>query len=259
MYPFFLIFELLLTFYCMSCTQPVTFHSLKTHVQITGKNERGQKDLFDRIIFMMDDSGSTIGARKARGNDPRFSYRERAVRDIVNEYARFSHVNYALGEFGRDRVRFYEFCSTCLGGRRFFGSALDIKTALDDYVANRRHGGDTPYLSAMYALEYLIGLNASHTYAVEFISDGQPTDMATSSEAHLDQELFDLVKATVEDVPELTQPVEFNTFYFGPNPTSYADRWFEAEDAILRLQIMATAGHGHFIDLHKSESAQELH
>ena len=233
-----------MAFYCLGCSQPVAFHSLKQ----PAIHERSKTP--NRIIFMLDDSGSTIGTRMASGDDPHFFYRKRAVYDVVDTYTHSSKASYALGEFGRNRVRFFEFCSRCLGGRRFFGSALDIKTALNEYVTNMHHGGDTPYLSAMYAIEYLIALNSSHTYAVDFISDGEPTDMATSSEAHLDQELVDLVKTTVEDVPRLAQPVEFNTFYFGPQPDSRGDHWFEAEDAILRLQIMADAGHGHFFDLH---------
>ncbi len=276
--------ELFLTLSCACCSQPVIFHTIQ-HPAVSVKAATSDKSahavsdtdsyrksiarvnidqpfsrisrshyLFaptpNRIVFMVDDSGSTLGRRNDPGDDPSFERRIAAVSDIISEYDHIP-ILYAFGKFGAGRARFYNLCSKCLGGRRFFGSALEAKAALNEYVESKHLGGDTPYLPTLFAIENLIELDPSPTYAVVFISDGEPTDVESNSELDLEYDLAHLVRLTLGAAPNRGH-VDFNTIYFGPLPGSQDDHWFQAEDSVTRLQAMASAGHGQFYELREN-------
>src|SRR5205823_2391360 len=137
-----------------------------------------------RIIFMVDDSGSTFST------DPNFLYRRQSIQNFVAQYGLKPNFTYAFGEFGNDSASFYNIGTSGFSSssQNVFGNSSDLDNALNVYVNSPDHGGSTPYISALNAINNIVANDVDlpgyeTDYAVVFMSDGAPSDTSDPGNA----------------------------------------------------------------------------
>lgn len=189
-----------------------------------------------RIYTMVDNSGST------RTTDPNQHYRVQTMRDFLATYGTRANLSYGFGYFA-DTAALYDMTQSRFIANTVaapFGSAAGITGALDTYHASIPPNGSTGYGAAFAALESAISRDeaagAVDDYAVVFMSDGQPTDLAGDIPTELAR-LANRLKQTA--AANGTSDLTLSTVYFG-----------SAGDAtsIRNLRILSTEGGGQFVD-----------
>jgi hypothetical protein len=207
-----------------------------------------------RVLFMVDDSGSTFSGAGGVGTDPNYTHRVDTVQSFIASYGQKTNITYSYSYFGSD-VYSWDYTSGAyvLGGSGTakgdlplngaipanpFGDGANTLTAM---AAFEKFGSDgsTNYGGAMQQVVDIINADNpasnSQSYVVIFMSDGQPTDLGSQA-----QELANvqsLVTQMAGYVP--SGRFTFSTVYFG----SEADTQSQAN-----LKGMATAGGGQFVD-----------
>lgn len=212
-----------------------------------------------RVIFMVDDSGSTFASATGNnpGTDPNFVYRKDSILNFLSVYGSKPNFTYAFGKFGDNRSYAYDINTQLLTQNygEVFGDANNMQNALTVYVNSSDHGGGTPYGKAFDILEDIIIHDSPPAgyqtdYAVVFMSDGAPTDVSSpTNTTKTNTEVINMVHALTGAAAANNRLVTVNTIYFGPQ-SGYVDpsTGVTAAAAIEHLQVMANAGFGQFIN-----------
>jgi len=219
-----------------------------------------------RFIFMVDDSSSTLKRRLSPGTDPNFIFRRDSILNFIDKYKNKTNFSYSFGRFARNSSSFYNYASENPkhSDSAYFGTADEVSIAVEKYVANIQHGGDTPFRSALTTIDRLIESDTSATetnYIVVFLSDGAPTDLngKVLDKNGVSRKLAELVADIVADSSLHEHKVQFNAIYFGPQSGIVdTDLKFLAEDAIKNLKVMTTVGSGQFVDTNKMSVGETL-
>ncbi len=213
-----------------------------------------------RIVFMVDDSGSTFGRS---GTDPKYIYRGASVNNFLSQYGSKPNFTYAYGEFDdQNDSTFFNILSGKLDlsvTSNVFGNAANMKTALSVYEdPNTDHGGQTYYDAAFNRMTSVINADPvvsggfGSAYAVLFMSDGAPSMDNNTTLDHAG--LNALVTGMINAASAKGKIVKLNTIYFGPE-TGIVDSTpnppVTADQAIGNLQYMAQVGGGNFLDTNK--------
>jgi len=189
-----------------------------------------------RILVMVDNSGSTAGT------DPSQYYRVQTLRSFLTTYGSHPNLQYSFGYFA-DNAYLYDmnlghFARGSVANP--LGNATEVSSALDTYHANIPPSGGTGYTAAFGALSSAItrdeGLGSADDYAVVFMSDGQPTDIAGDVISGIHSLVTNLNTVAIANGHS---HVAVSAVYFG-----------SANDAtsIANLRAMATQGGGQFVD-----------
>lgn len=193
-----------------------------------------------RILFMLDNSGSTLTT------DPNQLYRVQSVQKFNSDHgASKPNLTYHLGYFGSRIAYMYDMILNRFDtptAANPVGNSAQLATALSAYDAVEPVGS-TPYLAAFSSLQDTVSVDPNvgvnkKDYAVVFMSDGQPTDIAAPVPANLTS-LVNSLKAAASAKGSM---LSVNTVYFGnPNDTVSIDN----------LRGMASTGGGQFVDTNK--------
>lgn len=209
-----------------------------------------------KVLFVVDQSGSNVqGADglSSVGTDPDKKFRLSVLQKFYNDYSKKENVSWGLAAFNNGQAK--NLMQNSLGITVPFSSkASDFKNAITTF-SKRSDVGGTPYKSALNLITGIIALDrlsapAHVIYLVVFLTDGYPTDYCASDLSSsnctgptLNQKIFDDVVAIKNLVPD---SVQLSTAYYGLPDTSAANR----------LQQMALAGSGQFVDTNKSTGVQ---
>ena len=192
-----------------------------------------------RVIFMIDDSGST------KTTDPSKAIRVSTLRKFIADYGSNGNLSYNIGYFSGTTGRMYDVVSNSytvgtsanpLANARQLSSALNTCEAL---MAD----GDTPEKVAGDTMKATVtndeNAGNKQDYSVVFMSDGQPTDI--SGATNLNSLVTSLKTAAGANGSRLT----VSTVYFGPANDS---------GSVNNLKGMATTGGGQFVDTNANGS-----
>ncbi len=204
-----------------------------------------------RIIFMVDDSGSTFDSVRngvtTKGTDPQFVYRKDSIQNFLNTYGAKTNFTYTFARFSDSADVYLQssntFSKADVCNTAKFGTASDATNALTLYAGakstNNPHGGGTNYTSAFNCVNSIItndvppaGIETD--YAVLFMSDGQPNPTLLS----------DFMQTVIDPIAGFKLPTSINTIYFGPTVAQDAT----AQNAINVLTSISNEGKGQFLD-----------
>lgn len=193
-----------------------------------------KKDL--RIMFMVDDSGST------NTTDPSKKYRVQTLQQFIHDYGGNSNLSYTFSYFSGITAMEFDMTSRAFTQRLAadpVGNSGELSTALLSYEA-LKSDGNTPYKAAFTSLADTVRADENagnkQDYVVVFMSDGQPTDI--SGAANLNALVTSLKTAAAANGSDLL----LSTVYFGPATDTAS---------IANLSGMAKAGGGQFVDTNK--------
>ncbi len=191
-----------------------------------------------RILFMLDNSGST------NQTDPSQAIRVQTIQKFNADYGGKSNLTYYLGYFmGTTASMFNMLDARFENGlaSNAIGNSAQLTTALTAYDAVPPNG-NTPYKAAFNSIEGTIkadiATGAKQDYVVVFMSDGQPTDIASPVTTNLNS----LVNSLKSVASGASAGLSLSTVYFGPATDT---------TSISNLQGMATLGGGQFVDTNK--------
>jgi len=189
-----------------------------------------------RIMFMVDDSGST------NTTDPSKKYRVQTLQQFIRDYGGNSNLSYTFGYFSGTTAMEYDMSSNKFTNDVSAdptGDSSELAKALQSYEA-LSSGGNTPYKAAFTSLTDTVKADENagnkQDYVVVFMSDGQPTDI--SGAANLNGLVTSLKTAASANGSDLL----LSTVYFGPETDSAS---------IANLTGMAKTGSGQFVDTNK--------
>jgi len=186
-----------------------------------------------KILFVVDMSGSN---HSSPGTDVDKSLRGGSIQQFFNDYQ--AKANFSWGFVGFQGTKAMAFINDgSVGTAEFSSQSGDMQAAIAQFYGTT-DDDYTPYKAALKMATQAISddavtASASTKYVVVFLSDGMPTDYpdSASGDAQIDADVQTLVGL----VPGR---ISFNTIYYGPHDT----------DASNRLQGMASAGGGQFLD-----------
>ncbi len=195
-----------------------------------------KKDI--RILFMLDNSGST------NTTDPQQEIRVKTIQKFIADYGAKTNLTYSLGYFSGSTATIFDMNTSQFKSPLAttpVGNSGQLSVALAAYDAINPEG-NTPYRAAFSSMNGTVtgGVTGGgkEDFAVVFMSDGQPTDIANPVNTNLMALVDNLKKAGSGNGGALT----LSTVYFGPtNDTTSIDH----------LQSMATRGEGQFVDTNK--------
>jgi hypothetical protein len=187
-----------------------------------------------RILFMVDDSGSTATT------DPNYTNRVATIQNFLTKYANQTNLTYSYNYFGTN-VATYNVVSDSFGNitsSGVFGTASNAESALNAFQLIGTVG-NTNYSAAFTRLEAIIGgdiaANTNENYVVIFMSDGQPTDQGSSASDQI-AGITNISNALMSYAP--SGRITLSTVYFGA-PDNQAET---------NLETMASIGGGQFIN-----------
>lgn len=193
-----------------------------------------------RIIFMLDNSGSTLTT------DPDQVFRVQTIQKFNNDYGAKPNLSFNLGYFGLNVAYMFDmnlskFVSPIATNP--IGTSAQLSVALSSYDMVQPNGS-TPYKAAFSTLESTvkadIAAGGKQDYAVVFMSDGQPTDVAAPVITNLNLLVNSLKAAAASS--NSGSLLSLSSVYFGAaNDTVSIDN----------LKSMATTGGGQFVDTNK--------
>ncbi|MBS1959452.1 MAG: VWA domain-containing protein [Bdellovibrionales bacterium] len=199
-----------------------------------------------RIMFMVDNSGSTFPSGNDPGTDPNFHYRAQTIKDFLTQYGTKTNFTYSFGYFSGTSAKVYDMNSNSfkaagsITANNFFGNSTQLNTALTNYQ-NITPSGNTPYGAAFNATKTEViadegAHGATYQYIMIFMSDGKPTDANSNiqSWSQISNLVPDLLAAAGS-----SNSLAVGTVYFGPANDS---------TAISNLSQMATQGGGQFVN-----------
>ncbi len=217
-----------------SATQPT--YPTTPPQQCAGTIEKTTENL--RIIFMVDNSGSTLET------DPSQLVRVQTIRDFLAKYQSKINFTYSFGYFSDETSVFntttQKFQSSSVP-QNVFGTAVDIAQALKLFTKVSPNGA-TNYEPALTAVQSMIvqdpHVSTPWNYVLIFMSDGQPTD------------INDPVVPTLEGL--VTNVLNAATSH-GDFATSSMVLFDPIDDpqyrsSLVNLSSMATKGKGQFFD-----------
>jgi Mg-chelatase subunit ChlD len=216
---------------------PVSTKSCETILNTTNKNIR--------ILFMVDDSGSTLQT------DPMKRYRALAIQNFVAKYGSKTNFSYVFGDFEANNSFLYnpltnDFGNANITTTNVVGTSSDLSNALTLYLSQTTSpNANTPYQVAFEALNGAISRDISATasfadkpnYAIVFMSDGQPNPSLSNNQ------IKNLVIDLKTSVLNSARLVSVSTVYFGPD---------NDDGAKSVLRDIASEGNGQFVDTNVS-------
>jgi Mg-chelatase subunit ChlD len=188
-----------------------------------------------RILFMVDDSGSTATT------DPNNANRVTTIDTFLNTYASKSNLTYSYNYFGTNAASFNMASDTFVSSvpSSVFGTADDARAALTAFKNLKGTAGNTNYSSAFSRIQSIIqndlASNSNESYVVIFMSDGQPTDQGSSAVNQING-----ITSLSSSLMGLAASgrITLSTVYFGPSDAQAQNN----------LQTMAALGGGQFIN-----------
>jgi len=192
-----------------------------------------------RIIFMVDDSGSTATT------DPNQYYRVTVLKNFLADYSSKANFSYNFGWFSDSSVEWDTKSSSFVSSPVSpMGNANDLSNALTAFEAIGPQSG-TNYKTAFSGIEAVIGnvaqVGDGWNYIVVFMSDGQPGDLGSTAASELSgsKTLADNLNSYVTAFGSKST---LSTVYFGAESDS---------NSIANLSGMASEGGGQFVDTNK--------
>jgi hypothetical protein len=189
-----------------------------------------------RILFMVDASGST------QTDDPQAVIRTNSALNFINSNLSDSNLSFSYSYFACEEPSYdYSAGEFSSSAKQPFGSASQAVSAVNGfasiYPGGVKTGCGTNYQDALSALSSLVTAdNAAnpgvYSYAVIFMSDGEPTTGADTS-ATIDP----LVTSLLNTVG--TSRMTLSTVYFSQTPDS-------SDEGV--LDNMAIAGNGQYVN-----------
>jgi Mg-chelatase subunit ChlD len=200
-----------------------------------------------RILFMVDNSGSTGASNTGPGTDPNDYYRTQTVQHFIQQYGNRPNLSFGFGYFSGTTGNFYDTQTHAFGSsaNNVYGDSTSLTAALTAFDTLPA-GGYTPYGAAFDAVQSAITKDQAVSgtkwnYVVVFMSDGYPTDISTTPS--LTTNLVNLVSRVANAVTSKGNLITISTVYFGPGSDS---------SAIGNLQVMAQTGKGQFVNTNVS-------
>jgi hypothetical protein len=198
-----------------------------------------------RIIFMVDNSGSTLQT------DPSQFFRVQTIQNFLAKYSSKKNFTYSFGYFGTDTFlfdvqnqKFKNVASVNQVPKMTFGNSNDLAKALSLY-SGIQPDGETNYALALSRIQSMILqdeiLKTPWNYVLVFMSDGQPTDLNTPAAQNLRVMIRSLQGSAQQHRGFLT----VSTVLFDP-----ASDWGYF-DSVNNLSAMADEGKGQFVDTNK--------
>jgi hypothetical protein len=231
-----------------------------------------------KILFVVDNSGSTANT------DPSNQYRILAVQNLIAKYGANPNFQYGYSyfsgtdgstaaygtwDFDTKTNSFFSFQVTSnssntsvnyadsvvpsLKSYSPFGNVSSLQSALSAFE-NLGAGGHTPYKAAFAAISNIVMQDLATasdpkgtSYAVVFMSDGGPSDLAVQQDSDFSQvisknvsELQTIVQDLRSSVGAKGSSITVSSVYFGPESG--------ADGGIANIQAIANTGGGQFVD-----------
>ncbi len=194
-----------------------------------------------RIIFMVDNSGSTLDT------DPNQQIRVQTIRNFIAKYGMKANFTYSFGFFSDDTYfyntstkKFIDVSRSGISSIKF-GASGDLVNALNSFNQIDGFGG-TNYSPALGAVSKIISQDPASkenwNYIVIFMSDGQPSDILDPVIDHL-KSLVDLVTVAAHSHKALAT---MSTVLFDPIHDS---QYPSSSD---NLKYLAKQGKGQYFD-----------
>ncbi len=198
-----------------------------------------------RIIFMVDNSGSTLQT------DPSQFFRVQTIQNFLAKYSAKKNFTYSFGFFATDTFlfdvqnqNFKNVSSLNQLPKAIFGDSHDLANALATY-SRISPDGETNYALALSRIQSVILQDEipkiPWNYVIVFMSDGQPTDINSPAAQNLKSMVHSLQASAQLHKGLLT----VSTVLFDP-----ANDW-GYQDSINNLAAMASEGKGQFVDTNK--------
>jgi hypothetical protein len=189
-----------------------------------------------KLLFVMDTSGSNASNASIgyTGTDNNKVVRGQSLQTFFNTYKNKTNFSWAINVFAGNSS------STLIGSASnqpaFTTNPAVMQSAINNFMGIT-DGGETPYMAALNLAKTALNNDNVRTaqtkWAVVFISDGRPNP-------DVDQNTLNAKVAEIIGV--IPGQATFNTVYYGtPDAT-----------AVSRLQGMATAGGGKFLNTNNS-------
>lgn len=195
-----------------------------------------------KLLFVVDMSGSNY---TNPGTDPDKSVRAGSIQRFYDDYKAKS--NFGWGFIGFQGTSAYALINNGSRATARFSDASSMQTAINTFDA-WLDSDNTPYRAALNmaysAIAADTGAASTTKYVVVFLSDGLATDYANNSSGT--SQLQSDVQSVVGLLPGR---ITFNTVYYGPTDASASGR----------LQNMATAGGGRFLDTNANSSGKSFY
>jgi hypothetical protein len=187
-----------------------------------------------KIIFMVDDSGSTAST------DPNDVNRVATVQAFLTKYSSKTNLTYSYAFFGTNSEAWsVSSNSFTASSADVFGTAANAEAALNKFVTLPT-AGTTNYEAAFFQIETILQADNAATnndnYVVIFMSDGQPKDLGNSASDQING-----ISGIAANLLGSTAAgrITLSTVYFGPNSDTQSEN---------NLSTMATLGGGQFIN-----------
>lgn len=187
-----------------------------------------------KIIFMVDDSGST------NTTDPDKYYRAQTIQRFIDQYGTKPNLAFGFGNFSASGSIYDSVSRTFKTSTPVpFGTGSDLTKALSVY-RTLSSDGTTNYRAAFDTVKNAILTDeAAHPgefgYSVVFMSDGEPKDIDNPVEEGIKQIVGDLLQS----VTNAGSGATVSSVYFGPSTETRA---------INNIKTVAEAGKGQFVD-----------
>lgn len=181
-----------------------------------------------KLLFVVDTSGSNVNNNP--GTDPNKVVRGQSIQEFFNTYKAKTNFNWGFLHFSGSTA------NALISNPYFTNNTVVVQGAINTFF-NINDTGNTPYMAALNLAQTAINSDTNRTaqtkWVVVFLSDGMPNpDVAKTT-------LADKVSTIVGLIPG---QITFNTVYYGPSNAT----------AIDRLQAMAAAGGGKFVNTNNS-------
>lgn len=194
------------------------------------ENQLQQLTIPIKLLFIVDTSGSNASDP---GTDVNKVVRGQSIQEFFNLYKNKTNFHWAINIFsGTESHRL-------ISG--FTANPATMQQAINNFM-NVSDTGQTPYMAALNLGQTFLTEDTSRTqqtkWVVVFLSDGMPNPS-------VDQTTLNNKVAQI--IGLIPGQVSFNTVYYGPNSTS------DGIAAAARLQSMATAGGGKFLNTNQAQ------
>ena len=196
-----------------------------------------------KMLFVVDMSGSNAsGDNGGPPTDPGKTMRAGSIQKFFTDYA--AKANFSWGFIGFQFTSAQSFVGA--SGAASFGAASSMQGAIDQLKCQSDSGG-TPYSAALNMTAAAIrndpDLNSATKpiYVVVFLSDGMPNPAYPNGDA----QLYGDVAAIASIAPGR---VSINTVFYGADDPAAGPR----------LQGMATAGGGHFLNTNQYPAGMDF-
>lgn len=236
--------------------KPVTVYSTKNQLCLKPPEVR---ERLNKILFVVDKSGSNQDGDGVSGNDPSDKRRADNIQAFLDKHSTEPFYRWGYIAFGVEVHKAHAYINDGSDYSPIFGNANDMQTAIDRHRATPDEGC-TPYLAGLNLARLAIEKDLAaypdedSVYNVFFMSDGKPNDasgpagdtcgnLSTIQDVPTDP-YISAVKTLVRTAPDR---IFFSTAYYTLPEND------PARVSAKGLEYMAKAGGGKFVDLENND------